>query len=582
MVEHLLRFSAKYFPWILAAVIVITGFLGYSALNLKIIADVESLIISGDTPEGFSEKAFLNSDYLFIALSGENIYEPEIMKEVGSMLDEIAGLEKIGRPITPFNQYTFEKSGQRLKIVQFSTGGKVPETEEDMRVFRERLLSDPAAPGLLVSRDGNVLSFLFPYSPMEDYSAFMDKLDPILFRMKRLVDVHVSGPIPFERAVKERLIGDFSKLIIFSLLVILLLLYSGFRSVGITLLPVATVIVGTVWTLGLMSLFHIPITIISIMTPPLVLTLGSSYTIHLLNQYFRDTSREEKPDVSIVESVFSIGRTIVLAALTTIIGFSSLLVTKLQQTRDFGIATSLGIASCAVLSVFVLPGLLSRIRRPSREQHNRVTEGRLVALLDAAGNLARKRRRLFIIAMILGLGLFAVSTRFIQYDSNYLGYFSKKEEVVQDFYFIADNLSGINQIQVTLEAPPEEKGYFLKPEVLKSVVAFEDALRAEPSINYLISFPSYIRHMNYRMYDTFEIPETRGLILLLSRYVTMLSRNEEEQSMIGVMANEDFNRIVCTFRTFDSKDGSFVSEKENGGDFSVAPNPAHRRSFPRT
>lgn len=560
--DRLLHFSVRFFPAIITVVILLTAVFTFFALRLEIVADIESLILSGENPEGISDKAFLNSDYLIVALEGDTLYTPETMEEVSRFIRRVSSLEHIKAPITPFNQYTFEKNGRQLKIVRFSPAEGVPLTEEDIEVFRKRLLADPVIQGLLVSRDGQVLSFLFPYDPMDDYTAFMHRLTPLVERLEEKVEVYLSGPIPFEQATQDRLIQDFSRLIALSLVVILVLLYLGFRTLRISLLPLLIVIVGTTWTLGLMSIFSIPISIVSIITPPLVLTLGSSYTIHILNQYLRDAGRYKEADIPIASSVISVSRTIVLAALTTIIGFSSLLATQLRQTREFGLATSFGIFSCAILSIFVLPGLLSKLGRPTEKQHNLVTEGRLVRLLDAAGRISRRRRWWFIGSIPVLLLVFSFSLQYIEYDSNYLGYFSKKEKVVQDFHFIADRLSGINQIHITYEASPEDKNKFLEPEVLQAIVEFEDILRADPNISHVLSFPTYIRAMNKTMTGENCVPEGRGLILLLSRYFGVLAQGETADSMIGNMANDDFTRIVGTFRTFDRQDSSFVSERE--------------------
>ncbi|MBN2049233.1 MAG: MMPL family transporter [Spirochaetales bacterium] len=561
-VEKLLLFSTRHFKSIFLAVLVVTLVLGIFAFKLKINADVESLIAEGDIPEGFSEKAFLNSDYLILAFYGKNLYDVRLMSRLAPYLDTLASLEHIGTPITPFNQYTFEKRGAQLRIVRFSPTGEIPKTAEEMKVFQERILTDRTVRGLLVSEDGRVLCFLYPYKPMEDYAAFMDTLDPLIDEMRKITRVYVSGPLPFEKAVRDRLLGDFSRLILLSLAVILIILYTGFKSFRITIMPLGIVITGTIWTLGLMSLLRIPLSVISIMTPPLVLTLGTSYTIHILNQYFRDLDHTVDSNQPITGSVFSVGRTIVMAAATTIIGFFSLLVTQLEQTRDFGLATSLGIFSCAVLSIFLLPGLLSRIRKPSKKQQNLVTSGPLVQFLDALGSFAARNKRWVLLSLAAFPLLFVFSLRHINYDSNYLGYFPKKERVVRDFYFIAEHLSGINQVQVTLQGPSEEEGYFLKPEVLRDVSAFEDTLRDEAVVSYLISFPSYIREINRLATGEDEIPTTRGLILLLSRYFTTLAKSDGSQNMLSVMANEDFTQLVCTFRTFDKEHHRFESEKE--------------------
>jgi len=109
------------------------------------------------------------------------------------------------------------------------------------------------------------------------------------------------------------------------------------RSLG---LPLVVVGLGTLWTIGTMHLLGFELTVVSIMVPPLVLTLGSAYSIHILNQYYREARVKDRGKAWIAHSVGHINQTILLAALTTIIGFSSLTSANLSQIKEFGLSTA--------------------------------------------------------------------------------------------------------------------------------------------------------------------------------------------------------------------------------------------------
>ena len=72
---------------------------------------------------------------------------------------------------------------------------------------------------------------------------------------------------------------------------------------------------------------------------------------------------------------------------------------------------------------------------------------------------------------------------------------------------------------ITIEAPPGEKNYFLKTEVLANLAGLETELKQDPDICYLFSFTQYLRFMNLKLSGEYSIPDSRAPILLLARYM---------------------------------------------------------------
>ena len=320
---------------------------------------------------------------------------------------------------------------------------------------------------------------------------------------------------------------------------------------------------GTIWTVGFMSLLGYGITMVSIATPPLVLTLGSSYSIHILNQYYREGAHKNGKGHWIVLSVSHIQRTIFLASATTVIGFASLLATKTSQIREFGLSTSLGIISCALLSLFFLPTVLSLLKPPALGQTRRVLRGGLHRMMQGLSRFTLSHPIPILSGVVAIAIVFGLSVNRIGHQYDYFAYFPNNEKLVQDTKYLAESLGGLQQLNFTLAAPNGEKNYFLSRDVLEKVDLFERELLNNPYVMNTISFTSYLKHLNRVMTGQYSIPETRGLTLLLARYIRAISTIQSgDNSFLNVIANEDFSQLTITFRVYNLEKAHYLFEDE--------------------
>lgn len=136
----------------------------------------------------------------------------------------------------------------------------------------------------------------------------------------------------------------------YSLGAIVVLVFIHFRRIGTVLLSLVPVGVGTLWTAALMSVLDVPFNPANIMMLPLVVGIGVTNGIHILNRF----AEEQNP--SILSR--STGKAVIVSALTTIAGFGSLIVAKHQGIQSLGIVMSIGVGMCMLVAVTFLPALL--------------------------------------------------------------------------------------------------------------------------------------------------------------------------------------------------------------------------------
>ena len=143
---------------------------------------------------------------------------------------------------------------------------------------------------------------------------------------------------------------SFQKAGAYAAVVIALMVLLHFRRLGSVLLAFVPVVLGFVWMLGLMTLLHIPFNPVNIMSLTLVIGIGVTNSIHILNRF------AEHPNPSIMAT--STGKAVLVSALNTIAGFGSLLVAKHQGISSLGAVMAIGTGTCMLASLTVLPAIL--------------------------------------------------------------------------------------------------------------------------------------------------------------------------------------------------------------------------------
>lgn len=143
-----------------------------------------------------------------------------------------------------------------------------------------------------------------------------------------------------------------------ALAAIVLLVFIHFRSLTAVLLALLPVAVGALWMVGFMGWNSIPFNPANIMTLPLVIGIGVTNGIHILNRF----AEERNPGIL----AKSTGKAVLVSGLTTIAGFGALITGQHQGIQSLGWVMSTGTATCMVAGLTVLPALLTLRGRRSR------------------------------------------------------------------------------------------------------------------------------------------------------------------------------------------------------------------------
>jgi preprotein translocase subunit SecF len=149
--------------------------------------------------------------------------------------------------------------------------------------------------------------------------------------------------------------NSYQQAALYALAAIAVMVYIHFRSLLCVLLSLLPVAIGSTWTLGLMGLAGIPFNPANIMALPLVIGIGVTNGIHILNRV------AEERKASILSK--STGKSVLVSGLTALAGFGSLTLGKHQGMQSLGLVMAIGIATCMIAGLTFLPALLDVLGR---------------------------------------------------------------------------------------------------------------------------------------------------------------------------------------------------------------------------
>lgn len=486
---------------------------------------------------------------LLVMVDGSDIYSADSLNLIQYCVNNLAARTDVGAPYSVMDFVTLDANGRRLVITPMTTNDGGVWSAEEAAAFEEHVASDPVVHYFLVGGDGNSLMFQFPISR---YNAQTEAEFEAIF--KPLEDyglnVYFNGGPPIGYKIQEYLIKDLVTLLSLCVIVILITYYLNFHSKRSVLIPGSLSIIGLIWTLGTMKLMGIDLSILNIVTPCMVLTLGSAYSIHVLSEYYSNFDKEGRPTLPPAQSAGMVSGTIVLACITTVVGFLCLCISQTEELRQFGIAVGIGISYCAILACTYLPAVLTLSPPPKMKQLRKIDEGIMSKLVKGISRVVTKRWYIFLlIFVLLVVGFFLVKDS-ISINSNYMSYFPESDPFGQESRAFAKAMGGTNPFNITIRAPEGSTNYFLQHENLAKVRAYEEKILECPDLLQSISFTNYVSYANSITGGEYGIPDSNGLINMLSRLVLIMKNYGINE--ISQIISDDFNSVTLIIQNWDS------------------------------
>jgi hypothetical protein len=210
----------------------------------------------------------------------------------------------------------------------------------------------------LREKDGTIGRTLLVYPRPSDALWKADSIHSFVRTLREFAAPgRVAGSIPLSSDILESIGHDApiaSAVSFLGVVTVVLVILRGRRA---SLYVIGSLIVGVLWLAGATMLMGIKINFANFIAFPITFGIGVDYSVNVITRYMQDGSRD------ITGAVRSTGGAVALCSLTTIIGYSSLLLAKNKALFLFGLVAVSGEIACLSAAVLALPAWLVFARR---------------------------------------------------------------------------------------------------------------------------------------------------------------------------------------------------------------------------
>lgn len=278
------------------------------------------------------------------------------------------------------------------------------------------------------------------------------------------VQLHLSG-LPFIRTqVADRIKSEMNWFLFGSLALAFLTLLLFFRSFSATLMSIAVVIMGVVFSTGTMVLLGYKITLLTALVPPLIIVIGIPNCIYFINKYhmaWEQLTANTKPndnqlpalrEQALITMISKMGVVTLFCNIAAGIGFGVFALTKSALLKEFGVVAGLNILFLFIISLIFIPSILSYLP-PPKKRHTKYLRNKLLENVLISIEYWVVRKKSWVFGTTVALLLFAVAgimrlktVGFIVDD------LPKTDKIFKDLKWFEANFGGVMPLEIVIDS----------------------------------------------------------------------------------------------------------------------------------
>jgi predicted RND superfamily exporter protein len=239
--------------------------------------------------------------------------------------------------------------------------------------------------------------------------------------------------------------------------------------------------------------------------------------MYIVSDFRLSIQTKHAGESEIAEVLYRASLPILLAGLTTAVGFSSLYVSDLSAIREFGFFSVVGVIYATIISLTFSPSLLVLLKRWSPTLANPgfpVKDTAFDYLIKRVARFdAEHRVAIYIVAgivFVIGIG----GMTQLRVGTEHITNFRPNSEIRLAFEHANERLNGINSFNIVVQSNYPDA--FKEPANLKELEKLQNWLESQPEIGGVTSLVDYLKFINRSFNDNdpaFErIPDTKKIV----------------------------------------------------------------------
>ena len=306
--------------------------------------------------------------------------------------------------------------------------------------------------------------------------------------------------LPFIRAMMATEVRREMQIFLYlSALVTGIIMFFFFRSFRAVLFSMIIIGIVVVWVMGTLALFGYKITLLSGLIPPVIVTIGITNAIYLLNKYHLEFAKRRDKEEAIAAVVNKMGLAMFLTNLTVAIGFLTLLTTDILVLREFGIVAGINIMALFVVSLIMIPGIFSWLPEPTPKHLRHLNFKILGSFLFYVDIIVHRYRPAIYftslaITIVAAFGMLRLESISFMMDDVPEG-----SQIKKDLQFFENNFSGILPLEI--EVNTGKRRGVLNIKNLEKIDEFESFIDSISVVSRPVSVISLVKASKQAFYN---------------------------------------------------------------------------------
>ncbi len=329
-----------------------------------------------------------------------------------------------------------------------------------------------------------------------------------IFSEKTGFETHLSGLPLIRTVVADRIQKEMRYFLFGSLALSVLILLLFFRSLSTTLISLAVVIIGVVWTVGIIYLCGYNITLLTALIPSLVVVIGIPNCIYFINKYHTSWLQQsgvpasERKTNALVIMVSKMGIITLFCNLTAAIGFAVFALTKSAILQEFGVVAGISIMIIFVVSFILLPAVLSYLPEPKVKQLKYLNNRWISIFLTKVEWWAFEHKKSVLAVTVLVL-LIAVAGIFrLKSEGHIVDDLPKTDRIYTDLKFFEHNFKGVMPLEIVVDTKKRNGLTGMRAlAVYEKVDSLSQYISAQPEMNRPLSIAEGLKFAKQGFYE---------------------------------------------------------------------------------
>lgn len=554
---------------IIGILTLLTIFFGYHAATGIKLDTRYGILLPNDAPakkdyEKFKDLFGEDGGTLVIAIQTDSLYSEEKFAKWKELGDTILKMEGVQSVVSEATLYTVTNKREEQRFGVQRVFSDVTYTDKSIDSIKREIRNNPFYEGILYNDSTHVSLMMIQI----DERLFQDqKKANIVLEIETLAGTYSKyfgepkfAGLPHLRVViGKRVIKEMYIFIALLIGISSALLYLFFRSLRVVMICNLVVAIAVTWSMGTIALFGFNMSIVMALIPPLMIVIGVPNCIFLITKFhqeFRDHGNKVK---ALSRVIHKIGTATFLTNFTTSLGFLTFITTNSSKLMEFGINASVNIMLVFVLSITILPIIIS-LSNPPKQRHLKHLERKLaIGLLNKLVDITVNHRKWVYGITILVIIISIVGLTRIETTGNLTGDLPDGHQIKKDLLFVEEHFGGAVPFEIMVYY--KEPSRIANKRTLYAVERIESEFNKDPLFSKAVSYVDILKAANMAYYDNdstqFRLNTKRKHLSTLKRYID--SSVVTNSSGVGERLNEllDTTNRILRIRTQMKDLGSY-------------------------